>query len=240
MFFAKPPHFSHCVVDFFALVSTNAQRFSAAAKGHVVSRLACMVLLLLGGLSGAPGALAATCDFTFTTSTSNATITRCADAVPPVLDIPATVTIVTNGSSFAFTVTGIGTNAFQSKTLTSVTIGNGLTTIEERVFLGNSISTLTLGNSLTSIGPQTFQSNQLTSLKIPDSVTSIENNAFRYNLLKNVTLGNNVTTIGDDAFNGNQISNLEIPDSVTSIGTFAFRYNAISTLRLPHFLGPLC
>jgi len=68
MFDRAPPHYLPSAVALCALVSTRARWLSVTAKWHVISRaragraqsgrLAWLVLLLLGGLSGAPGALA--------------------------------------------------------------------------------------------------------------------------------------------------------------------------------------
>ena len=87
--------------------------------------------------------------------------------------------------------------------LTSVTIGNGVTSIGERAFSGCS---------------------SLTSVTIPDSVTSIGNGAFSgcYSLTS-ITIPDSVTYIASFAFSGcSSLTSVTIPDSVTSIGENAF------------------
>ena len=148
-----------------------------------------------------------------------------------------------SGITRATVVAGtIVSNAFSSCSgLTSVTIGNSVTSIGERAFYGCS---------------------GLTSVTIPDSVTSIKNYAFYgCSSLKSVTIGNGVTSIGSSAFdgcsgltsvyytgdmqswlgknwhskimssgrtlyiNGNKIAGaVVIPDGITSIPSYAFAY----------------
>lgn len=64
--------------------------------------------------------------------------------------------------------------------LTSITIGNGVTSIGESAFLDcSSLTSITIGNSVTRIGLGAFQGcTGLTSITIPDSVTSINLYAF--------------------------------------------------------------
>ena len=78
-------------------------------------------------------------------------------------------------------VTSIGSWAFRDCTgLTSITIGNGVTSIGESAFLDcSSLTSITIGNSVTRIGLGAFQGcTGLTSITIPDSVTSINLYAF--------------------------------------------------------------
>lgn len=58
-------------------------------------------------------------------------------------------------------------------------------------------------NSVTSIGDKAFYSNSLTSITIPNSVTSIGNQAFMYcNKLTSISIDNPNATIGNEAFLG--------------------------------------
>ena len=67
-----------------------------------------------------------------------------------------------------------------------------------------SLTSVTIGNSVTSIGHRAFYGcSRLASVTIPDSVTSIGDWAFYYcSSLTSVTIGNSVTSIGDSAFYG--------------------------------------
>ena len=88
-----------------------------------------------------------------------------------------------------------------------------------------SITSVTIGNSVTSIGINAFnECTSMTSITIPHSVTSIGNDAFCYcKGLTDVTIGNSVTSIGINAFyECTSMTSITIPNSVTSIGAQAF------------------
>ncbi len=96
----------------------------------------------------------------------------------------------------------------------------------EAFFECTSLTSITIPNSVTSIGVYAFRGcSGLTSITIPNSVTSIGSGAF-YNCtgLTSVTIPNSVTTIGSFAFrNCKDLTSVTIPNSVTTIGSFAFR-----------------
>ncbi|MBR2042722.1 MAG: leucine-rich repeat protein, partial [Clostridia bacterium] len=77
---------------------------------------------------------------------------------------------------------------------------------------------------VTSIGSFAFYNCSLTSVTIPDSVTSIGGSAFENcTSLTSVNIGNSVTSIEDYAFcDCTSLTSVTIPDSVTSIGITAF------------------
>ena len=138
--------------------------------------------------------------------------------------IPETVT--NNGTTYS--VTSIGRNAFQYSYLTSITIPNSVTSIGEDAFYNcSSLTSITIPNSVTSIGGEAFRNcSSLTSITIPNSVTSIGWQAFYdCSSLTSVTIGNSVTSIGGSAFAYcSSLTSVTIPNSVTSIGVEAFAY----------------
>lgn len=99
-------------------------------------------------------------------------------------------------------VTGIGDNAFNDKNITgTVTIPDTVTSIGQDAFTKNTISSVVLGSSVRTIGQDAFSVNQISgSITIPDSVTSIGVRAFAENWISGVKLGNHVQIIGNDAF----------------------------------------
>lgn len=78
--------------------------------------------------------------------------------------------------------------------------------------------------AVTSIGFVAFSRGGLISVTIPDSVTSIGARAFQYNYnLTSITIPNSVTSIGSWIFTGcTNLTSITIPSSVTSIGAAAF------------------
>jgi hypothetical protein len=123
-------------------------------------------------------------------------------------------------------VTSIGDNAFWSSSLTSVTIPNSVTSIGDLAFdYCTNLASVMIGTNVTSIGYEAFADCcSLTSVTIPNSVTSIGDYAFvGCTSLTNVTIPNSVTSIGDSAFDDcSSLSSVTIGNSVTSIGDGAF------------------
>ena len=125
------------------------------------------------------------------------------------LDIPASVSY--DGNDYAVTV--IGNTAFMyCFYLTSLTIPNSVTTIEEGAFA--------------------YCSGFTGDLVIPNSVITIKPSAFQYcyGFDGDLLIGNSVTTIGDYAFNDCSALTgvLNIPSNVESIGGNTFGYDAFS------------
>lgn len=112
--------------------------------------------------------------------------------------------------------------------------------IESNVFKDNvNITSVTLPNSLHTIGEQTFYNcTNLISVNIPDAVTSIGNMAFRgCSSLATVNISANsaLQSIGSYAFNGcSLLASFAMPDGVTSIGSNAF-YNCskLASIKIP-------
>ena len=124
------------------------------------------------------------------------------------------------------------------KSITSVTIPNSVTSIGDNAFFQCSgLTSITIPNSVTTIGEGALgYCSGLTSITIPNSVTSIGNSAF-YGCsgLTSITIPNSVTSIGDYAFSGcSGLTSVTIPNSVTSIGNRAFQNcSGLTIINIP-------
>lgn len=106
-------------------------------------------------------------------------------------------------------------------TLTSVKIGNGVTSIGMRAFAGcTALSHVTIGSGVTNINWAAFsRCTSLTSIVIPDSVTYIWDDVFyECNRLSNVSMPDSVTYIGRDAFYGCSSLNYNKYDNAYYLG----------------------
>ena len=149
--------------------------------------------------------------------------------------IPEKVTY--EGSDYE--VTSIGLWAFRlCSNLTSVTISNSVTSIGDAAFERTSLTSVNIPNSVTSIGESAFSTSfRLTSVTIGNSVTSIGESAFSFCLnLTSVTIGNSVTSIGNSAFWWcSSLTSVTIPNSVTSIGSNSFEHcTSLTTVSIPN------
>ena len=123
-------------------------------------------------------------------------------------------------------------HAFENTSgITSLTIGSGCTfettNATESTFANMpDLKKVILeeGLVLGDVGGMFAGCTSLSSITIPNSVTSIGNNAFRgCSSLKSVSIGNSVTSIGYNAFKEcTSLTNVTIPTNVTSIGNSAF------------------
>lgn len=134
-------------------------------------------------------------------------------------------------------ITKIGAQAFYHIPLTSITIPNSVTRIEESAFNGCSNLKNVYGmNKVKTIGYNAFYNcTNLINITIPDSVVSIEEAAFsNCYKLKSVNISGNVTSIGNNALYGcHGLTNVVIGDNVTTIGENAFyECSGLSSLKM--------
>ena len=140
----------------------------------------------------------------------------------------------------SYDVLGISDSAFRScKTLTSIVIPNGVTSIGIYAFAYcTGLTSITIPNSVTNIGGGAFAyCTGLTSITIPNSVTRIGDSTFGgCSGLTNITIPNSVTSIGIDAFSDcTGLTSITIPNSVTNIGRGAFSgCTGLTSITIPN------
>lgn len=117
-------------------------------------------------------------------------------------------------------------NKLIDRSITSITIPSGVTSIGDYAFRGcSALTSITIPNGVTSIEDYAFTGlSSLTSISIPSGVTRIGNYSFQScSVISSIALPNSVTYIGNYAFNGCKgLTAFTIPSSVTNIGNNAF------------------
>ncbi|MCH5239054.1 MAG: leucine-rich repeat protein [Muribaculaceae bacterium] len=140
-------------------------------------------------------------------------------------------------------VTSIGDYAFQGNNITNLSLPNSLQILGSNVFSGNPIeklnidckeigenwfsntetlTSLTLGNNVATIGNSAFSRCSIASLEIPSSLTSIGNSAFTNNKLTSITLPKSLQIIGSGAFYGCPIQTLNVNTGADINGVFSY------------------
>lgn len=119
-----------------------------------------------------------------------------------------------------------------------VIIPDGVTSIGEWVFNASHLTSISIPNSVKSIGDFAFYSNQkLINVTIPNSVKSIGVSAFGHcKNLANVTMPNSATSIGGGAFYCcESLTSITIPKGVTSIEENLFSYcESLTSVTIPN------
>ena len=149
------------------------------------------------------------------------------------------LTSVTIGNS----VTSIGRDAFlKCSGLTSVTIGTGVTSIGSYAFLNCAgLTSITIPNNVTNIGYDAFYNTAWYNNQ-PDGLVYAGKVAYKYKgtMPENTSLTLKEGTLGiaGDAFRGcSGLTSITIPDSVTSIDDSAFRgCSSLESITIP-FVG---
>jgi hypothetical protein len=132
-------------------------------------------------------------------------------------------------------LTSIGDYAFRECTFTSITIPNSVTTIGKGAFTSNSkLTTATLGDAIKEIKDETFQGcGMLTSVTFPDGLSNIGINAFRWcYTLTSVRIPSSLTSMGELAFEGCPLKSIELPDAFTTIPDNLFKNNNLGYIKL--------
>ena len=159
-----------------------------------------------------------------------------ADRTATITDFHGPVASANNGSykieipaKFGdYTVTDIGSWAFDGCPLTTLSLGKNIKTIGDYAFHDcRNLKNVTIPQSVTSIGKHAFDGcHSLDSLAINGAIESMGKQAFDGCIsLKTLKLGENIKTIGNYAFrNCISLTNVTIPEKVTTIGLGTFSY----------------
>ena len=124
-------------------------------------------------------------------------------------------------------ITGVGADVFFTDygiDVQSVSLPNTLTSIGSNAFRNIKAGRIKFSNNLKSIGENAFYGSELNFVDLSDTkVESISNFAFaNCKKLSAIKLPKNLKTIGDGAFYSSTIKSVDVPQSVVSIGKSAF------------------
>ncbi len=150
-----------------------------------------------------------------------------------VVNIPATVTY----NDTIYRVVTIGIDAFCGPGLTSITIPNSITTIGLRAFYRcSSLTSITIPNSVTSIEQEAFLGSGLTSIVLGSGLSKIEPLVFsECKGLTSVTIPSNITEIGSQAFlYCSNLTSIDLGTGLKTIGFGAFSNTGLSSLIIPN------
>ena len=174
--------------------------------------------------------------------------------------IPAEVTQITDGAfynansmttlTFASnsSLTRIGSQAFQSSGLTSITLPDSLISIGELAFYNsNNLSSVIFGSGsrLTTLGGRVFDNNAQTTVALPATVTTIAGELFGRSARVTIDPANaNFTIENGVLFNKNRTTLIQyafwltdatyvIPETVTTIASQAFFQSRLQSINIP-------
>ena len=134
-----------------------------------------------------------------------------------------------------YKVVAIEEEVFRGANITSVTLPEGLLTIGDRAFQKSTIEKINLPASLESIGEECFDNClSLKEITIGENLKNIPLGAFSgCRSLESLTLSEGVETIGEEAFSSlSSLKKLTLPQSLREIGPYAFFSTGTSQLEI--------
>ena len=182
--------------------------------------------------------------FTYNVIDGGIEITGCVYECPSDLVIPEEIddySVISIGN-YAFPAVPPSHISIAENQLTSVTIPDSVISIGDSAFSNSLLSVLHIPANVAYIGPSAFSGNQLTNLIIPDSVNTIGEGAFSWNQLSTVVISNSISSLEDYIFSNNQLTSIIIPDSVTNMGIHTFAENPLTSVYFkgnkPEIISP--
>ena len=121
----------------------------------------------------------------------------------------------------------------------TVEVKTGITSIGTGVFAGQPFTSISIADTVTSLGAGAFSAcTSLSEFKGADGVTAIGDTTFSgCTALSSIEGLESVTTIGDSAFSGcTSLASYPFSSKLTSIGSLAFSYSGLTSLDVPDSL----
>lgn len=119
-----------------------------------------------------------------------------------------------------------------NKQITDGIVENGITHLGARTFvLTENLSSVTLADSLISIGESAFNQSKLSSITFPQNLKTIGKNAFWHgNLTGELIIPESVQTIEDFAFDQNNLTKVTLPAGLEILGSGALKANPLTSM----------
>jgi serine/threonine protein kinase len=135
--------------------------------------------------------------------------------------------VVIPGTIGGYPVASIGENAFSAAKVTSVSLADGISHIDDSAFLYcYSLQKVALPSSITSIGDSAFYCcYSLADIQLPGGLTEIGESAFSYTTsLESAALPSSLQRLGYEAFSSSGLLSVSIPSGITNLpeGLFYF------------------
>ena len=143
----------------------------------------------------------------------------------------------TEESCFVFneetnTITGYNSDCTKDLGIPETINGKDVINIGSYAFASMNLSTVSFPATLKNIGYEAFVSNQLYGVNFPDGLEIIGESAFANNIINCARFPNSLKTIDRLSFSGNQLNSIITPVYLEKIGEMAFQMNPIKYARI--------
>lgn len=120
------------------------------------------------------------------------------------------------------------------RTQTKLKFAKSLKSIGSYAFNSSKIKSITIPKSVTSIGSYAFSASNLTKIVIPGKMKKIPEGCFAgCSKLTYVKIPNSITTIGDYAFSETKVSEFDLPNSLKTLGCDALMTDCGTGFTIP-------
>src|SRR5574344_89531 len=142
-----------------------------------------------------------------------------------------------------YTVSSMTSSAFKQTDITTITLPNSITSLGDDCFGScSNLTSIILPNRIISLGNGCFSSCGLTSITFPNSITSLGNGCFNCcSNLTSIILPNSITSLGYNCFGlCTNLTSITLPNSITSLGNSCFdSCTNLTSITLPNSITSL-
>jgi hypothetical protein len=145
-----------------------------------------------------------------------------------------------------FDITMIGPAAFlekgvkystgipNSSIINSLSLPESIVSIGDLAFSGTNIESMTIPNNVSKIGAGAFYYSTIKSIYLSDNISEISDMTFGNTLLESIVIPFGVTKIGKSAFVNAKLTSLTLSNSISIIDNYAFYGNQLTSVTIPN------